>query len=222
MTERSMERFINDIFCKGICKWNKCNILPVYFDYFCDIMSKVSNIVINGNERSIKDVFFSLHPSLCHFAWMIIKRKDEADDIVQDVFLKLCRKQLSFPNETALKAFLYVATKNACVDYIRKQNKHPHSDTIRPDIKIIDDDSDYVAMVIREECFHILENGISSLPPQSRKVMEMHLQGHGNQKIADLLGISINTVKTLKARSVDILRKKLGPSFIILLSYFLS
>ena len=71
--------------------------------------------------------------------------------------------------------------------------------------------------VVREELFRKLRELIDRLPEERKKILLMSIQGHSGNEIADLLGISINTVKTQKNRGFKYLREKLKDSVLLFL-----
>lgn len=178
------------------------------------------HINISGADVPLKDIFSELFPSLKHLAGCIMKgQSDESEDAVQDAFLHLCDKDLAFTDMQSLKAFLYISVRNSCIDKIRRSKRHGSmtpsasstlaSESDSRDIEM--DESDFIELVRKEERFRILEKSIAGLAPQSRKVMEMHIRGIPNKKIAETLSISENTVKTLKARAIETIKKSNRP-----------
>ena len=75
-------------------------------------------------------------------------------------------------------------------------------------------------MVIEEEAIEALYSAIDRLPAQSARIMRLVVKGDKNQEIADQLGISVNSVKTLKYNALNILRKELTGSLLLLLAWF--
>ena len=70
---------------------------------------------------AFRQIFEKYYPSQYFFASALLKDGAEAEDVVQDVFTSLWKHLPSFPNETALKVYLYVLTRNSSLDYIRRR-----------------------------------------------------------------------------------------------------
>ena len=87
-----------------------------------------------------------------------------------------------------------------------------NSDRTFPDIK-----DEQFALTVREELIRQLYVYIEDLPEERKKILLMSIQGHSGNEIADLLGISINTVKTQKNRGFKYLREKLKDSVLLFL-----
>ena len=71
--------------------------------------------------------------------------------------------------------------------------------------------------LIEEETYRIVSHAIDSLPPQSSKIIKMCLEGKQNKEIAEILGISVNSVKTLKYNALSTLKEVLKDHFYILI-----
>jgi len=167
--------------------------------------------------RSIFDKYF---PSLCVFANRFVNDEDLSKDMVQEVFLKVWNSATEFESEKSLKVYLYLATKNTCFDYLKKEKRKKQTgdfDTERiNDDTHLEDDS-VMLEIIREETYRQLEDAIDLLPEQARKVVLLNLKSFSNQEIAEELNVSINTVKTHKLNAFKKLRELLGNQFVVLL-----
>jgi RNA polymerase sigma-70 factor (ECF subfamily) len=64
-------------------------------------------------------------------------------------------------------------------------------------------------MIIEEEYVRQIHLAINKLSDERRKIILLSMEGHGNKKIAQSLGISVNTLKTLKRKAYRFLREEL-------------
>jgi len=178
---------------------------------------KVSGKVIAYDSQEFKQMFERLFPPMCMLASRILKDEDKGKDVAQDAFVKLWEKhQEEFSSEHALRAYLYVLVKNACLNLIQKENKVQNSSV---DAALHLPEKEFLNELLREETYQILRYAISELSPQAVEVMNLMLQGFSNQDIADQMGITINTVKTVKKRAYRSLRDMLDDELIMIL-YF--
>jgi len=69
--------------------------------------------------ESMEGIFRAYYPRLCYFAFTMLANKEMAEDMVQDVFLRLQGRIDDFFAENALKSFLYLSVKNACLNHIK-------------------------------------------------------------------------------------------------------
>ena len=127
---------------------------------------------VKHNSSEFRQLFDSYFPTLCLFADKILKDSDTSKDIVQEVFIKLLALDARFENEKAVKAYLYVLTKNACIDYLNKQRKKGEiSEASLQDHS----ENQFLEEIVREETYRLLELAIRELAPQSQKVVELTL-----------------------------------------------
>jgi len=167
--------------------------------------------------RSIFDKYF---PSLCVFANRFVNDEDLSKDMVQDVFLKVWNSVTEFESEKSLKVYLYLATKNTCFDYLKKEKRKKHNGDLNTDQLRDDDflnDDSVILDIIREETYRQLEDAIKLLPEKAMEVVRLNLKSLTNQEIADELNISINTVKTHKLSAFKKLRELIGHQFVVFL-----
>ncbi len=162
---------------------------------------------VNSNSSEFRVLFDNYFPTLCLFANRILNDRDSAKDIVQDVFVKLLGSDAMFENEQAIKAYLYILTRNGCLDNIKKgKNRFQSLDGKSFSYS----ESDFLDDVIREETFRLLDIAIKELGIQSQQIVKLTMNQLSNKEIADELSISVNTVKTLKLRAYKRLRGMLG------------
>lgn len=112
---------------------------------------------------------------------------------------------------------MYRACYNNTLIYIRNNQIH---DTILNIIgkELNEEDEDTIyAQTVKEEIIRQLYLNIEQLPTEQRRIMLLRIEGHSWEEIAQMLGVSLNTIKTQKSRSYKYLRSKLeGSSFLVL------
>lgn len=172
-------------------------------------------IKIDGKEFAFKEIFKDFFVSQVYFATKITGSEEDAKDIVQEVFLKVWNTSPEFPNEIAFKSFLYISTRNACIDHLRKKR------SILTDMDQAAHLEEEANEAMREEAFRLLDKAIETLPAQTRNILKLTLSGNSIVEIANTLKITVNTVKTLKQRAYKTLRDKFGEMFILLVFPFI-
>lgn len=163
--------------------------------------------IITGKNLEFNELFEKYFPSLCLFAGNLVKDDSQAKDIVQEVFIKTWKSDYNFENENAFKAFLYLTTKNQCIDHLRQKKTTKINDYIK------DIDKNYLDEIVREEVFRMLDKAIEQLSPARRKIIELSMKGMGNNEISEKLQISINTVKSHKLKAYNTIRELMGNQF---------
>ncbi|MBS1529308.1 MAG: RNA polymerase sigma-70 factor [Bacteroidetes bacterium] len=153
--------------------------------------------------------FREYYAALCYFAQRMLGDASDAEDVVEELFVRLWSRQQTFADEGHLKAFLYRSTKNACLDFIKKSERSGERNTFYVS-EVYENDEGYLNEIIRTEVIRELYQAIDDLPTQCNKVIKMsYVEGKTNQEIADELSLSLQTVKNHKARGLAMLKNSL-------------
>lgn len=163
---------------------------------------------------SVDDLYDRYYNELVLWADTILNDMGEAEDLVQDFFVRLWEKKLVEQlEESGVRSYLYVAVRNMAV---RRMNEQRRVVDCIPDLKDVErvwDDTD----VSREKIVNRVMRELDKLPPRSREVLEcVHLKNMKYAEVADHLGISVATVKTLLVRSLKSLRESMSDSSFLL------
>lgn len=159
-------------------------------------------------KQEFKKLFEQYYNPLCNFANAILYDSNKAEDAVQDVFVKMWQKKATVGGLENVKSYLFTATKNKCIEYLRKlklDRKLSEENESRLEMSSsinIDDEAD--KYVLKEKLF----NSIRQLPPKCRDVFTMSkINGLTYSEIADELGISPKTVENQMGRALRLLRE---------------
>jgi RNA polymerase sigma-70 factor (ECF subfamily) len=180
-----------------------------------------SGLTGENNRLSLEHLFNFYYARLCYFAFKMIGEREAAEDLVQEAFVKLWERQEDFTNELSAKTFLYVTTRNACLNRIRHEEvekkyiKSHYSEEVEAEKGL--------QSIIQAEVLGEIHNAIEELPQGCRQVLKLaYFEGLKNHEIAEQLGVSVNTIKTQKARALQLLRLKLDVGAITLLTITLA
>lgn len=162
-----------------------------------------------GDQPALDYLFRLYYNALCFFAERLIQDRPAAEDIVTDTFMKLWERHTDFETQLNIKAFLYITTRNACLNFLKQVQRHANSKNELAYLSAQDEDHT-LNEIIRTEVLQELYEEIENLPTQCRKIFKMSYQ-HGlkNHEIAEKLQISPNTVKNQKVRAIQLLRVRL-------------
>ncbi len=178
-------------------------------------------------EKGFKLVFETYYPRLLRFANSYVDDRFEAENIVQDVFLKLWEKRASLPAEINMQAYLLTMVKNQCMDFLKHQKVVEQHFADWETVQQQEASFNYYAIsqfnpdVMDAESVELLvEKAINDLPEQCRKVFELSRYDSLKYKeIAERLGISVKTVESHVSNALKILRITLKDLFPVLLLY---
>lgn len=182
-----------------------------------DVMGKEGfiNQINNKEPDGFKLLYTNYYKSLILFALTYVSEEDVAKDLVQDIIVSIWEQTIDFDSETAFKTYLYNAVRNKCLNHLKHlkvQEKHEafvKSDQVPEDR--IDDE------IEEQEIYRKVFAAIDKLPPRCKEVFELHLKGKKNSEIAELLQISIETVKVQKKRAMKSLRVNVSSVVVLLL-----
>jgi RNA polymerase sigma-70 factor, ECF subfamily len=163
----------------------------------------------SGDEHALRDLFKKYYASLCTFAYVFIKNKEQAEELVADVFIKIWEKREKIEIASSLKAYLYVATKNQALANLQKSNIFfQQIDQLPPHLAI-----NYITpedTFTSGEFFRDLSSIIDTLPAQCRIIFIMHkIDGFSYREIADILQISVKTVENQMGKALKFVREEL-------------
>ena len=186
---------------------------------------KIDAIVTGVNRKDEKmwgDFYARFYAALCVYVSKILPIPDAVEDLVQEVFISVWEGKRTFSDIKELTNYLYRACYNNTLLYIRNNQIH---DTILNSLaeeESVEDEDMIYALTVKEEIIRQLYCYIEELPSEQRRIILMKIEGYTWEEIAERLGVSINTIKTQKARSYKFLRERLGDSiYSIILFLFL-
>jgi len=133
----------------------------------------------------------------------------EAEDIVAESFIKLWHKHNDFETLTNIKAFLFITTKNSCLNYIKKIERQTsiHEQLQREGVSF---EEDINFAEIEAEMLQQLYTEIERLPRKCKNIFKLiYLEGLKTDEIAQRLEISNKTVLNQKLRAIQLLRSAL-------------
>jgi RNA polymerase sigma-70 factor (family 1) len=154
-------------------------------------------------------IFQKYYQALYQFAGRFVKDAQTAENIVQDVFVKLWTNRENCLITSSLKSYLYAATRNTALNYLRSEKKQISTNDL------VNDKQDTAAnpeeRIIENEIIGRVHKAIEKLPEKCRYIYLMKryddLKYH---EIAEILDVSINTVKTQMKRAVKSLMTNLS------------
>jgi RNA polymerase sigma-70 factor (family 1) len=187
---------------------------PAGFSNYLIMMSTESNTLEKSKPLKqdqvleFEHIFRQFNPALCYFARRWVSDMAVAQDIVTDVFVKLWQKQSDFKTVYTIKAFLYISTRNACINHIQQvQYQAREREKIRQTSSDIE--SDGLNEAIYAEVLQQVYSIVNNLPVKCREVMLLSYKGGmNNHEIARKMHLSVHTVRNQKNRGVRLVKNK--------------
>ncbi len=164
------------------------------------------NQLKKGNEKAYAYLVDTFHHRLCVYANSLVKDKDQAEDIVQNVFVRTWERRDTLKTDFTIKSFLYRSVHNEFIDQYRKRKS-----AIALEIKYTEE---MQRLTPRDDAFlerllSLVQHEIHNLPPKCRKIFLMSKQeGRTNLEIAEHLKVSKKTIEYHMTKAFNILRRK--------------
>jgi RNA polymerase sigma-70 factor (ECF subfamily) len=161
-----------------------------------------------GDSTAFSALFKKYYVQLYQFAGRFVNDAQSAENIVQDLFAKLWIQKKNIQIKSSLKSYLYISIKNCSLNYRNQEKFWISIEKIEPYQKDIFDSPEN--SYIESEMHRAVHNAIKQLPEKCRQVYLMkRYENLQYTEIAEILNISVNTVKTQMQRAMKSLQKQL-------------
>lgn len=164
-----------------------------------------------GNKGAFDILFRKYYSQLTRFAIGYVKDGSTAEEIVQDVFIKIWEGASKIQIETSVLAYLYRSVRNTCLNYLKheetKRKYEQEQSSQMPDESKTDEE------VVDMPLFNsLLRKAIGNLPDKCREIFEMaKFEGLSYDEIAGYLQVSVKTVENQMGIALKKLRESLLP-----------
>ncbi|MFT3825383.1 MAG: RNA polymerase sigma-70 factor [Chitinophagaceae bacterium] len=157
-----------------------------------------------GEERPLAELYKLLSRRLLHFAKTITRSDAAAEEIVEDVFVKLWTNRYRITEIDNLTVYLYVAVKNRSLNLLSQKAKSlteaPYEDL---DIVAGNMASDPYNRLVTTEMMQKMQQAVDNLPPRCKMIFKLVREdGLRHKEVAEILNISVNTVDVQMAIAI--------------------
>jgi len=170
-----------------------------------------------GDAAAFESIYRMHSPHVYSLCWYMIKNPAEAEDLTQDVFLRVFRKIQTFRGESAFSTWLHRLTINVVLMHLRKkkvraatlvETTNADEEGVAAGSEVGRPDASLAGLIDRVN----LERAVEQLPTAHKIVFVLHdIQGYGHQEIAEIMDSSVGTSKgqlhRARRRLRDLLRE---------------
>lgn len=159
-------------------------------------------------RQRIIDLYDDLRPSLCAYLCTLGVSSDQAEDVIQETFLRLVRHRFERSTHENLRAWLFRVAHNLSMDVHRSQRRWSHNKDEQSNSIIrrcADPGPTPEQQVIFDERRRQFENAFAQLTPKQRQCVLLRAEGFRYREIALTLGVSVQRVGELMQRSITLL-----------------
>ena len=175
--------------------------------------------VAAGDEAGFNFLVQKYHRAIIHFLFRMVRNEAVAEEMAQEVFLRVYRSRESYRAEAKFTTWLYRIATNLAVNHARDTKHERSAQTIyldAPDEEtgstpdVADDEPSVEQKLMRDERMAAIRTHVMALPERQRMAVLMHkYQGMDYRQIGDVLKLSESATKSLLFRAYQTLRDKL-------------
>ncbi len=167
-------------------------------------MKKLSTIEIkniqqrfnNNDECALKELYDAYSDRLFHFAFAIVHSRETAEEIIEDVFIKVWEKRSHIAVIENLLYYLFTTTKNISCNYLRKYNRKKNVSLEELSLPYYYINSSPEDLLVTRETLQRINKAINELPPKCRIIFKLVKEdGLKYKEVAALLNLSAKTVE---------------------------
>lgn len=175
--------------------------------------------VAAGDEAGFNYLVEKYHRAMIHFLMRMVRSQAVAEELAQEVFLRVYRSRESYRAEAKFTTWLYRIATNLAVNYARDTKHERAAQTVYLDVPdeetgttpdVADDDPTVEQRLLRDERMAAIRKHVMALPDRQRMAVLMHkYQGMDYKQIGEVLKLSESATKSLLFRAYQTLRDKL-------------
>lgn len=170
-----------------------------------------------GNQKAFEMVFNDFYTPLVNYSNTIVKNQNDAEDIVQQLFITVWQKRSDLEKVDSLRNYLYRSVYNASLNRVKQQAVR--TNYAKEQMRVVSDK--YETNIVHKELQQKINEAIEKLPEQCAKVFKLsRFNEMKYQEIADELNISVKTVENHMGKALKLMRELLKdylPVILILL-----
>ncbi len=164
-----------------------------------------------GDKKALETLFKTYYSSLVKFARNILKNTEQAEDITQDVFIKIWDKRQDLENITSFKAYLFMAVRNQCFNILKVNERKNWLD---------DEPENYEnymtnhveANLNAKDLNGKINEAIELLPEKCKLTFQLsRFENLSYKEIAETMNVSVKTVENQMGKALALLRKSVLP-----------
>ncbi len=178
--------------------------------------NEIVELLKADDTGAFERLFKHYYQPLCRYAVTMLHKQDDAEEVVQEVMVKLWEGRKNLQISLSLKSFLYRMVHNSCITDIRKGKvRNMHAVHVKTHGEVLSDDAS--APLQKSELERMIAGAIDELPEQCRLVFKLsRFEQMKYAEIAQHLNISVKTVENHMGKALRMLRESLKDYLILI------
>ncbi|MCC8019625.1 MAG: RNA polymerase sigma-70 factor [Rikenellaceae bacterium] len=162
-----------------------------------------------GDHKAFEVVFLTYFGKVRYFIQSIIRSADDAEELAQEIFMKLWENRASVDADKPLGPFLYASARNAALNFLK--HKYVVDEYAKNSVLTAAPESDGHMVIEANETELLIEMTVTAMPQQRREIYRMsRIAGKSNDEIAAELKISKKTVENQISLALKDIRRVLA------------
>lgn len=161
-----------------------------------------------GNKKAFTTIYTDCYPAVFYVANKYLTDKEDALDITAETFVKLWQSRKEFQSLDHIRNFLYTVARNAAINYLKKLDRKTATEKELLYLQESAWSPDHQAIEVEAEACEMIYKAIEELPGKCRDIFKLLIIGQSTEEIANRFNISVKTVRSQKARALELLRNQ--------------
>lgn len=179
-----------------------------------EIHALQERVAIFEDQHAFRILFKHYYTTLFQFAVSIVKVREVAEEIVEDVFIKVWNKRKNLTKIANLRLYLYVSVKNHCLNHVTRRGITTEIDPDQLDVVCAELVPNPEDLLLASELLQRVNKSIHELPPKCRIVYKLVKEnGLTYKEVGEILNISPRTVENHIAAAIKKLASVLDADF---------
>lgn len=166
--------------------------------------------MLSGGETTALQYLIRIYfPVLCRYARSVMRSGHiDAEDVVEEVFIKLWQRHADFKNISEVKGFLYTSVRNSCLNILRSRQREQARNEAFMHLYAAEAQGTEREIII-SELLALIRKAADELPPKMREIFFLsYYKKMSTPEIAEQLKLSHQTVRNQKSKALSLLKKQ--------------
>ena len=178
--------------------------MKIFRKSFAENLPEYQRLVSAGNEQAFEKIYNYYHKKLISFSNNYTKSKELAEEVVEDVFVKLWFKRENVAQIENLNVYLYTSIKHQSLNAISKEARRVVTELLEvTEFDIYSEHNSPHDLLVTSELMQSVQSAINTLPPRCKLIFQLVREDQLKYKeVAAILNISVNTIDAQMAIAV--------------------
>lgn len=198
-------------------------LLKIHFPLHSMEYSLLNIRLKEGMPSAYEELFKQTFPRMLGYCRLFIRDQAQANDLVQECFVKLWEKRSTIRSTQSIESLLFVMLRNKCLNFLRDQKLNVND----KNINLIEENElqhlyqlDFIGMEeksVEEKLIEAIRESVEKLPEKRKLVfMKTKIEGKKNKEVAEELGISVKAVEKHLHQAKEQIRTEMLKEFPLL------